>query len=819
MPKLGPEPVRASPLNPASAGPGDLAALYQFTDRLFRARSVEEVYEAALQAIEDAMGCARASILRFDPEGVMRFVAWRGLSDQYRQAVDGHSPWREGDADAEPILLSDIDAADEPDALKALIRAEGVRALGFFPLTAAGRVSGKFMVYYDEPHDFSDHDVDLAVTIARQLGFSLERLFIEESLARERELFQTIVDRIPAMITVYEPRQDRLRLNREFERVLGWTSENAAGVSLMEELFPDAALREEVRAFMEACPEGWLDIAMRTKDGRSVATSWANIRLSDGARVGIGLDISPRKASEAALQRQAERLALLNWVAGTLSRDLDLERIVQAATDSATSLSGAQFGAFFYNVDDEAGERYTLFALSGARRDAFEAFGLPRNTALFGPTFRGEGVIRSDNVQADERYGRSAPHFGMPQGHLPVVSYLAVPVISRSGMVHGGLFFGHDQPGVFQQDDEELVAAIAAHAALALDNAALLQSKQHEIDQRRQAEYAARRLAAIVESSEDAILSKDLDGIISSWNAGAERLLGYRADEVVGKSVMMLIPDDHRVEEASILAQVRAGNRVAPFETVRLCKSGDLLHVSLSVSPLRDGRGAIVGASTIVRDISERLRAEERQQLLLREMDHRIKNLFTLAGSLVTLSARNAENPAALATSVRERLSALAKAHALTLPERGLGGGQGPATTLHALIRTILSPYDGQELEAERLCVRGADLPLGGEAVTAFALLLHEFATNAAKYGALSTPTGRVEISCVLRGERFELTWTETGGPPVIERDIPEGFGSRLAKATAKSQLGGDFARDWRPEGLVIRLSGEVRRLQAPATR
>src|SRR5205085_5080573 len=131
---------------------------------------------------------------------------------------------------------------------------------------------------------------------------------------------------------------------------------------------------------------------------------------------------------------------------------LNLENIVQTVTDAATDLSGAKFGAFFYNVIDAQGERYTLYTLSGVPRSAFERFPLPRNTALFEPTFRGLGVIRSDDIRKDPRYGKTPPHHGMPQGHLPVVSYLAVPVVSRSGEVHGGLFFGHDRPGVFTDD-------------------------------------------------------------------------------------------------------------------------------------------------------------------------------------------------------------------------------------------------------------------------------------------------------------------------------------------------------------------------------
>ncbi|MHA4835881.1 PAS domain S-box protein [Sphingopyxis sp. MSC1_008] len=231
------------------------------------------------------------------------------------------------------------------------------------------------------------------------------------------------------------------------------------------------------------------------KDGSLVDISLtvSPLRLPDGSIVGaskIARDITDRRQAEARLARQAIRLAQLNRAATIVSQDLDLERIVQAVTDIATELIGASFGAFFYNILDDAGESYLLYSLSGAPREAFGRFGMPRNTKVFDPTFRGEGIIRSDDIRADPRYGQNEPHHGMPDGHLPVVSYLAVPVISSSGRVHGGLFFGHEARGMFDEDAETLVAAIAAQAAVAMDNAHLHEAARVEIVQRARAEEA-----------------------------------------------------------------------------------------------------------------------------------------------------------------------------------------------------------------------------------------------------------------------------------------------------------------------------------------
>ena len=159
----------------------ELAALYRLTDKLYRAESLSDTYEAALDAIFSAFSCDRASVLLFDESGVMRFVAWRGLSDQYRKAVEGHSPWKPGDRDPEPIFVANVDATDEPESLKAVIRAEGIRGLAFIPLVSKGTVIGKFMIYHPSPHTFVDQEVDLAITIARQVGFSIERLHAESA--------------------------------------------------------------------------------------------------------------------------------------------------------------------------------------------------------------------------------------------------------------------------------------------------------------------------------------------------------------------------------------------------------------------------------------------------------------------------------------------------------------------------------------------------------------------------------------------------------------------------------------------------------------
>ena len=335
-----------------------------------------------------------------------------------------------------------------------------------------------------------------------------------------------------------------------------------------------------------------------------------------------------------------------------------------------------------------------------------------------------------------------------------------------------------------------------------------------DISGRKRAEQDGQLLASIVDFSDDAIVSKDLNGIITSWNKGAERLFGYSAEEVLGKPVTILIPADRQSEEPEVLARIRRGERIDHYETIRQRKDGSLIDISLSVSPVKDAGGTIVGASKIARDITERRRAQEQQNLLVREMSHRVKNLFAVASGVVTLSARSADSPDNMAKAVRERLDALTRAQELTRP--GLidtSEMSNRDTTLHALVRTILSPYVDWAKDGERVSVSGPDVPIGGSAVTSLALLLHEFATNAVKYGALAFASGGIRLEWSVEADQLAMTWTEHGGPAVDGQPQCEGFGSLLARRIVGGQFGGRLVHDWKREGLTVHLSVPIEQL------
>jgi PAS domain S-box-containing protein len=440
-------------------------------------------------------------------------------------------------------------------------------------------------------------------------------------------------------------------------------------------------------------------------------------------------DITERKSALVALRESEEELRILHRVGASLASELDLKKLVQTVTDAGRELSQGEFGAFFYNETDEAGEKYLLYALSGAPEEAFRNFAKPRNTEVFAPTFRGERTVRVADIRQDPRYGKNDPHHGIPADHLPVRSYLAVPVISRSGEVIGGLLFGHSRVGVFTERAERLVEGIAKQAAIAIDNARLFEASQKQrtraeesekrfraivettpecvklvaadgtllhmnsvglsmvgadsseavigkcvydiiaaehrqryrefnericggergslefdivglkgqrrhmethaaplqstggpcvqlavtldITERKAAEEAQRRLAAIVESSDDAIVGKDLNGIVMSWNPGAERMFGYSANEMIGRPITTIIPPELEEDEQRILEAIGRGEPVEHFETVRLTKSGERIDVSLTVSPIKDDTGRVVGAAKTARNITQQKKTEQ----------------------------------------------------------------------------------------------------------------------------------------------------------------------------------------------------------------
>ncbi len=469
-----------------------------------------------------------------------------------------------------------------------------------------------------------------------------------------------------------------------------WSPEVALLFGLTPETAPQAFEQWEqsvfvddipkLRAALESARQGadyYVEFRTKRPDGRfGWVAGRGQLAPAPNAHLlrGTYYDISERKQLEARLlavnetlearvadlREEARTLEVLNRTGTAIAAELDRERLVQTITDAGVELTGAQFGAFFYNVLRDDGEAYTLYTLSGAPREAFASFPMPRNTAVFEPTFRGTGPVRSADILADRRYGKSAPYHGMPPGHLPVRSYLAVPVVSRSGEVVGGLFFGHDQPGIFTARAERILVGLAAQAAVAIDNSHLYQTSVREIAARKDAEdrlrelnrtleqraaeraeqlaastikleQSERRFGILVEGVTDyAIFMLDPEGVVVNWNPGARRIKGYTREEIVGQhfSRFYTEPDlQAGLPEKALETAARTGK----FETEawRVRKDGTIFWASVVINALRDANGTLLGFAKITRDLTERRAAEERQR-----QSHKMEGIGQLTGGV-----------------------------------------------------------------------------------------------------------------------------------------------------------------------------------------
>jgi PAS domain S-box-containing protein len=316
-----------------------------------------------------------------------------------------------------------------------------------------------------------------------------------------------------------------------------------------------------------------------------------------------------------------------------------------------------------------------------------------------------------------------------------------------------------------------------------------------DITERHEASMESARLASIVASSDDAIISKTLDGRITSWNASATRIFGYHANEMIGQPITRIIPPELHAEESEIIAQLKRGERIDHYETVRVAKDGRRIDMSLTTSPLRDKSGRVIGASKVGRDITERKQAEQLQRTLTNELIHRIKNTLATVQAIATQSLLRAKSPSDFVSSFIGRVQAMAKAHTL-------------------LTKTMMQGTDVTELVSEqvllgvsddnRISCSGPLLVLDAQQALHLALVLHELATNARKYGALSVPNGRLSVSWQMRtngGRNLLLLWKESSGPKVTAPS-ERGFGSTLIEQTLRAH-GGEASVHYNTDGVT----------------
>jgi PAS domain S-box-containing protein len=305
------------------------------------------------------------------------------------------------------------------------------------------------------------------------------------------------------------------------------------------------------------------------------------------------------------------------------------------------------------------------------------------------------------------------------------------------------------------------------------------------LNPKQDAHVAEARLAAIIESSFDAVIAKDLNSIITDWNPAAERLFGYTAAEAIGQPITMLIPEHLRSEEADIIRRIRANERVESYETIRQRKDGTTIFVSLTVSPIRNARGEVIGASKIARDISDAKEAERRIRVLLREINHRVKNQYAVILSLIRETGIGSVSIDEFQAKVRTRIASLAASHDLLVRSEWSG------STLAELVREQLAPFGHEEL----VTVAGPLITVAPNAVQNLGMAFHELGTNSAKYGVLAGQRGSITISWSMTphpAPEFQLTWDERFDQPIADHVHPgTGFGTVVLERVAPLSLDG----------------------------
>jgi len=437
------------------------------------------------------------------------------------------------------------------------------------------------------------------------------------SQAPDAALFRSLFDLMPQLGWTALPDGYIDFYNRGWYDYTGTTFESMQGWG-WESVHDPIMLPKVVEQWQHSLATGTpfeMEFPLRRRDGvfRWFLTRVNPMRDAAGSIVrwvGINTDVDDRRQHARTLERLSE-------VGRTISADLDIQKVVQAVTDAATELSGAHFGAFFYNVKNESGESFMLFTISGVPRELFEKFPMPRNTAIFAPTFAGEATVRIDDIRQDPRYGKNPPYHGMPEGHLPVVSYLAVPVISRSGEVLGGLFFGHEKPEVFTEQSAQIVEGLAAQAAVALDNAGLY---QRVVSDRSLIRRSEERYRSLVEASptSQAVGTSDPEGYIVEDSPTWRALTGQTFEEMRGRGWLQAVHPDFREETERKLDAAIASRCVYLMEFRLRLDDGTYRWFASKGVPVYDEGGNLrewIGTCT---DVDQRRSTEEHLRFLAR---------------------------------------------------------------------------------------------------------------------------------------------------------------------------------------------------------
>jgi PAS domain S-box-containing protein len=499
--------------------------------------------------------------------------------------------------------------------------------------------------------------------------------------------------------------------------------------------------------------------------------------------------LSEKLDERARADARADASLSLQEISTLLIQEGNLDALYERVLDAAVSLMSADVGSM-QKYDPEQ-DQLRLLASRGFCPEAvafWERVNRNSATSCGMALSVGHRVIVPDVECSDFMAGSADLNVSRRVG---IRAMHSTPLVSRSGRLLGMISTYWGKPHYPTEHEFRALDVLARQAADLIERTqvetALRESEQH-----------LRWLASIVDSSYDPIISTDIDRKITTWNHAAEQLYGYTFDEVVGQPISILHPPDRHDEQPTIAERIKRGERIRNYGTVRQRKDRTLVDVSLTISPVRNAEGKVVGSSSITRDITKRKRAEEREKMLMAELDHRVKNVLARV-DMVAMSSRNGSSSIdEFSLSLKGRIQSMATAHAL-LSQKGWSGAP-----LETLVRNQLAPYT-----AANIAVYGTELILTPAATQAMGMVLHELVTNAVKYGALSVLTGRVTVRWdrASNGHATNLVfaWREFGGPPVAV-EAKSGYGTQLIRGLVPHELGGTVDLEFAPEGVSCRI-------------
>jgi len=729
------------------------AALHELTDRLHHAKTLEAAYEAALTAITASLPCDRAAILLLDDRREMRFVAAKGLSESYRRAVDGHSPWSPDETAPLPVLISDVDDCDLDPDLRTVIRLERIRALAFFPLTNAGRLIGKFMAYDDRPRELSPLEIEIGMTIGRQLGFAVDRIRGEAERARMEQELRESEARFRSLVSLSSDwfwEQDEEFRYTEFsssvaelagssvESHIGKTRWELPAIGVSEEQWAEhrAALErhEPFRDFEYRRINERGEVIWMTVSGDPVLDATGRFT---GYR-GTGRNITFRRRAEETRRTEEARYRTALKVGRLASWEADF--VERSRTWSP--------------------EAVELFGLS-----------LPSGKGFVGST----GDELRQAIHPEDRHLLDRYHELIQTQDEIEASYR---IVLPSGMIRH--VAGRGQITARRPDGRPwiLVNIVADVTDRAL-------AEEHGLQRAWELKAAKAKYQALVEASAQVEWSAAPDGMIVNDSPTWRAFTGQSFEQWRGKGWLDAVHPADRERAEAAWQDAIATETVYDVDYRVRHVGGKYRWTRARGVPLRDADGTILEWVGMSEDITDLKRREEHLEVVMWELSHRTKNLLSVIQSIArrTLSAK-AENPEVRAFT--ERLQGLALSHDL------LVRGDWRGASLHDLVLTHLEPFG--PLNPQSVAIEGPPISVTPAIAQSIGLAIHELATNAAKYGALSATGGKLRITWSEVEEPgqplFSLTWQETPNAPVRDAQVT-GFGRTLLQRIAASSVGG----------------------------